>query len=123
MNGFYILGKLTLMKSYLPGFWYGEEMSISNLNIFRTTLSISAMKLLTNSKHCFGMEVPPRELYLGWNNMKWDTFGSIQVYNEPKKDMCRAFENITNILLTGIFKGLKSKRRYWSYTGSHNMRL
>ena len=69
------------------------------------------------------MEVPPGQLYLAWPDMKWETFGNIQMYNEPKKDMCRTFENITNFLLTGIFKGLKSKRRYWSYTGSHNMRL
>ena len=60
------------------------------------------MTRLTNSKHCFGMDVPTRELYLGWNDMKWDTFGDIEVYNEPKKDMCRAFENNTNILLTGM---------------------
>ena len=101
MNGFYISGKLTLMKSYLPGFWYGEQMSISNLNIFRTTLSISAMKLLTNSKHCFGMEVPPGQLYLGWNDMKWDTFGNVRSYNESVKDMCKPSDGTTNIFLTG----------------------
>ena len=58
------------------------------------------------------MDVPARELYLGWNDMKWDTFGNVEVYNEPKKDMCRAFENITNVLLTG--NGLLN--RYWSCT-------
>ena len=61
------------------------------------------MKLLTDSKNCFGMELPPRELYLAWNDMKWNLTGDIEVYYEPKKDMCRPFENITNILLTGIY--------------------
>ena len=50
------------------------------------------------------MELPPSEVYLAWNDMKWNLTGNIEVYNEPKKDMCRPFENITNILLTGIYR-------------------
>ena len=47
--------------------------------------------------------MPRSELYLGWNDMNWDLFGNVEMYNEPKKDMCRAFENNTNILLTGNY--------------------
>ena len=29
------LGKLLLMKSYLPGYWYSDQAHVSNINIFR----------------------------------------------------------------------------------------
>ena len=57
------------------------------------------MKRLTNSEECTVED--KYQVYLAWNDMQWDIFGNITEYNEPKKDMCKRKDNITNIFLTG----------------------
>ena len=62
-------------------------------------LSLEKMKRLTNSEECTVED--KYQVYLAWNDMQWDIFGNITQYNEPKKDMCKRKDNITNIFLTG----------------------
>ena len=57
------------------------------------------MKPITNSKQC--TEVDSQEIYISWNDMKWDTFGNVRSYNESVKDMCKPSDGTTNIFLTG----------------------
>ena len=73
---------------------------ISNLiNCIRIALSASEMKPITNSKHC--TEVDSSEIYISWNDMKWDTFGNVRSYNESVRNMCKPSDGTTNIFLTG----------------------
>ena len=39
-------GKLTLMKSFKTGVWYGEETHISNVNVFRNIVHNSKRESL-----------------------------------------------------------------------------
>ena len=71
----------------------------SLINCIRTALSASEMKTITNSKQC--TEVDSQEIYISWNDMKWDTFGNVRSYNESVKDMCKPSDGTTNIFLTG----------------------
>ena len=63
-------------------------------------MSTFKMKHITNSKQC--TEVDSSEIYISWNNMKWDTFGNVRSYNESVKNMCKPLDGITNIFLSGI---------------------
>ena len=63
-------------------------------------MSLVKMQYFTNSKKC--TEVDISEVYISWNNMKWDTFGNVRSYNESVKKMCKPLDGITNIFLSGI---------------------
>ena len=69
------------------------------INCIRTALSAFKMKPITNSKQC--TEVDSSEIYISWNDMKWDTFGNVRSYNESVRDMCKPSDGTTNIFLTG----------------------
>ena len=58
------------------------------------------MMKITNSEHCVVDE--SSDLYLSWNDMKWNKFGNISEYNETKGNMCQIRYNITTIFLTGM---------------------
>ena len=68
----------------------------------RTTISIDQMMKITNSEHCVVDE--SSDLYLSWNDMKWNKFGNISRYNETKGKMCQIRYNISTIFLTGTTK-------------------
>ena len=58
------------------------------------------MKKMTNSENCVLGE--SSNLYLSWNDMKWNKFGKIREVNETKGTMCKIRYNITTMFLTGM---------------------
>ena len=45
------LGRITLMKSRRPGFWFQSRMNVTNVNIF-SSLSLADMISLTSQDVC-----------------------------------------------------------------------
>ena len=80
--------------------WFENFCSHDYNKIFRNELSVERMKRLTNSEACIVQE--DYQVYLTWNEMKWDVFGNVTEYNESNKNMCKLKENITDIFLTGF---------------------
>ena len=68
--------------------------------IFRNELSVERMRKLTNSEACTVQE--DYQVYLTWNEMKWDVFGNVTEYYESNNDVCKLKENTTDIFLTGF---------------------
>ena len=63
------------------------------------------MKILTNSVDCMPDE--EKELYLSWNDMKWEIVGEVQEYLEDKTNMCKDSDGLTTIILPTYFSSLE----------------
>ena len=55
---------------------------------------------MTNSRQC-NVE-NDTNVYLAWDDMKWEISGNVRTYNESRRNVCKYQDGITDILLSGI---------------------
>ena len=60
------------------------------------------MKSITSKKgECiYGLE-NDNEVYLAWNDMKWELFGNVEEYNVSSSELCKEYDGLTNVFLPG----------------------
>ena len=90
------------MKNRDPGYWYEPKMNVTNVNIF-SNLTTGEMINLTTAGVCVQQEAVKERLYLGWEDMKWNVFGSVETLNITTEEFCSsvAWEVSSRILLSG----------------------
>ena len=59
------------------------------------------MEALTNSVYCTVGFKNDSEVYMVWNDMNWNIIGSVEIYNESKKELCKISDGMTTFFLTG----------------------
>ena len=58
------------------------------------------MKILTSSTDCL-IESSNENIYLSWNEMKWNYIGNVFDYDVSVKDICKPIHDINTIFLPG----------------------
>ena len=58
------------------------------------------MKILTSSTDCL-IDSSNENIYLSWNEMKWNYIGNVFDYDVSVKDICTPTYNINTIFLPG----------------------
>ena len=69
--------------------------------LVRNPLSMEEMIKMTTSKDCTANHIDRDKIYLSWDDMKWNIFGTVDVFNVSTKEVCRPKSQTTNIFLPG----------------------
>ena len=55
---------------------------------------------MTNSRQCTVEN--DTNVYLAWDDMKWEISGNVRTYNESRRNVCKYQDGITDILLSAM---------------------
>ena len=64
------------MKVAVFTYWQMTNNLVANVNVFRSLLSLERMVSLTSSSDCL-IDSDDENVYLAWNDMKFNFFGNI----------------------------------------------
>ena len=91
------------MKLAVFTYWQSVNSLITNVNVFSSVLSLERIVTLTSSSDC-QVDSNDENVYLAWNDMKFNFFGNITEKFTPVEEICVKTDNLKRVRFPDVFQ-------------------